>query len=129
ATRAVKVRFICSSPTLESTLMMHPAEEGAQFSTTARPSVGARLRYHWTFVVATLLFLFIGVPFISLGHLLRWLFGVEDFIFPFAQFGVRLYVRAAGARVHVTGLEHLDPNQAYVFVANHQSNLDPPLIF
>jgi len=109
--------------------MMHPAEEGAQFSTTARGSAGARLRYYWTLAVAALLFLFIGIPFISLGHLLRRLFGVEDFIFPFAKFGVRLYVRASGARVRVTGLEHLDPHQAYVFVANHQSNLDPPLIF
>ncbi|HEX5085250.1 MAG TPA: lysophospholipid acyltransferase family protein, partial [Blastocatellia bacterium] len=87
------------------------------------------IRYYWTFVVAFLLLVFIGVPAITLGHILRKFFGVEDFIFPPAKFGLRVYAWAAGARVHVSGLENLDPNQAYVFVANHQSNLDPPLLF
>jgi 1-acyl-sn-glycerol-3-phosphate acyltransferase len=34
-------------------------------------------------------------------------------------------LRAAGARVIVDGLEHVDPHAAYVVVSNHQSNLDP----
>jgi len=87
------------------------------------------IRYYWTFVVAFLLLVFIGVPIITIGHILRKFFGVEDFIFPAAKFGCRIYVWAAGARAHVTGLEHLDRDQAYVFIANHQSNLDPPLLF
>ncbi|MGE0131272.1 MAG: lysophospholipid acyltransferase family protein [Blastocatellales bacterium] len=87
------------------------------------------IRYYWTFVVAGLLLLFVGFPAILTGHILRKFFGVEDFIFPFAKFGCRTYLRAAGARVRVTGLEHLDRNQAYVFIANHQSTLDPPMIF
>jgi 1-acyl-sn-glycerol-3-phosphate acyltransferase len=87
------------------------------------------IRYYWTFVVAALLLLFIGVPIILIGHVLRKLFGVEDFVFPFAKFGCRVYLRSAGARVNVKGLEHLDRDSAYVFVANHQSNLDPPLLF
>ncbi len=87
------------------------------------------LRYYWTFIVACLLMLFIGAPVIIIGHILRTVFGIEGVIFPFAKFGCRVYLRAAGARVHVSGLEHLDHNQAYVFVANHQSNLDPPLMF
>jgi 1-acyl-sn-glycerol-3-phosphate acyltransferase len=87
------------------------------------------LRYYWTFVVAFLLLVFIGVPAIAIGHILRKLFGIEDFIFPPAKFGLRVYVWATGARVHVSGLEHLDRDQAYVFIANHQSNLDPPLLF
>ncbi len=66
---------------------------------------------------------------ITVGYLLRWLFGVEDFIHPFARFGCRLYLRAAGARIHVSGLEHLTEGQTYVFIANHQSTLDPPLLF
>jgi 1-acyl-sn-glycerol-3-phosphate acyltransferase len=73
---------------------------------------------------------FISAPhFIIIGHILRTVFGIEDFIFPYAKFGSRVYLWAAGARVHVKGLEHLDRSQAYVFVANHQSNLDPPLMF
>jgi 1-acyl-sn-glycerol-3-phosphate acyltransferase len=87
------------------------------------------IRYYWTFVVAFLLLVFIGVPAIAIGHILRKFFGVEDFIFPPAKFGLRVYVWAAGARVRVSGLEHLDRDQAYVFIANHQSNLDPPLLF
>jgi 1-acyl-sn-glycerol-3-phosphate acyltransferase len=87
------------------------------------------IRYYWTFVVAALLLLFLGIPIILIGHILRKLFGVEDFIFPYAKFGCRIYLRSAGARVHVKGLKHLDRNQAYVFIANHQSNLDPPMLF
>ncbi|HZS09863.1 MAG TPA: lysophospholipid acyltransferase family protein [Blastocatellia bacterium] len=107
---------------------------GTQFSTAAapgavRPGPVARLRYYLTFVVAALCFLILGVPVIPLGYLLRRFFGVKDFICPFGRFGARLYMRTAGMRIHVIGRERLDPQQPYVFVANHQSNLDPPLIF
>jgi 1-acyl-sn-glycerol-3-phosphate acyltransferase len=87
------------------------------------------IRYYWTFIVAALLLIFLGIPIIIIGHILRRLFGVEDFIFPYAKLGCRIYVRSAGARVHVKGLEQLDRNQAYVFIANHQSTLDPPMLF
>lgn len=87
------------------------------------------IRYYWTLIVATLLMIFIGFPVITLGHLLRRFFGVEDLVFPFAKFGCRIWLRSAGARIHVTGREHLNPQQGYLFAANHQSNLDPPLLF
>src|SRR5262245_58244162 len=87
------------------------------------------IRYYWTFVVASLLLVFIGGPAIAVGHILRRFFGVEDFIFPPAKFGCKVYLWAARARVHVSGLELLERDQAYVFIANHQSNLDPPLLF
>jgi 1-acyl-sn-glycerol-3-phosphate acyltransferase len=87
------------------------------------------LRYYWTFIVAGLLLLFLGIPIVFIGYLLRRFWGVEDFIFPYAKFGCRVYLRAAGARVHVKGREHLDPKQAYAFIANHQSNLDPAMMF
>lgn len=35
-----------------------------------------------------------------------------------------LLLAMAGIRVRVSGLEHLDPNRSYVFVANHQSYSD-----
>jgi 1-acyl-sn-glycerol-3-phosphate acyltransferase len=87
------------------------------------------LRYYWTFFIAGLLFLVIGVPIVFTGHLLRRFWGVEDFVFPFARFGCRVSLWSAGARVYVSGLEHLDPTQAYLFASNHQSTLDPPLLF
>jgi 1-acyl-sn-glycerol-3-phosphate acyltransferase len=44
---------------------------------------------------------------------------------------VRLFVRVGLAlvrvRVEVTGLERLDPNQAYIFTPNHQSLIEVPL--
>lgn len=89
----------------------------------------AVVRYYWTFVVAGLLLLFIGFPVILTGHILRILFNVDGFIFPFAKFGCRVYLMSAGARVHVTGLDNLDPQHSYLFIANHQSTLDPPLLF
>ena len=36
-----------------------------------------------------------------------------------------VWLRAAGARVVVRGLELVRPGTAYVVVSNHQSNLDP----
>ena len=36
-----------------------------------------------------------------------------------------VWLRAAGARVVVDGLEHVEPAATYVVVSNHQSNLDP----
>lgn len=33
-------------------------------------------------------------------------------------------LRLCGAELTVTGLEHLDPRRAYVFMSNHRSNLD-----
>jgi 1-acyl-sn-glycerol-3-phosphate acyltransferase len=38
-------------------------------------------------------------------------------------------VRGAGARVKVSGLEHLDEHEAYVVVANHQSMIDICALF
>ncbi len=86
------------------------------------------LRYYWTFFVAGMLLLFIALPVVLIGHILRKLFGIEDFIAPYVKFGCGVYVRSTGARVHISGYEHLNPRQAYVFISNHQSALDPPLL-
>lgn len=50
-------------------------------------------------------------------------------IFRPARLGCRLGFLVAGVEVEVHGLQALDPAQPYVFVANHQSNMDPPLLF
>jgi 1-acyl-sn-glycerol-3-phosphate acyltransferase len=108
---------------------MSAREQPASASAGKSYPPGARIRYYWTFIVAALLFIIIGIPIIVIGHILKRVFGVDNFIFPYAQFGVRLYVRSSGARVHVSGLERLDRRATYVFIANHQSNLDPPILF
>lgn len=37
-------------------------------------------------------------------------------------------VRLAGVRVETLGLEQIDPSRTYIFMSNHISNLDPPII-
>jgi 1-acyl-sn-glycerol-3-phosphate acyltransferase len=37
-------------------------------------------------------------------------------------------VRLAGVRVQTVGLEKLDPARQYIFMSNHASNIDPPLM-
>jgi len=40
-----------------------------------------------------------------------------------------LILKTTGVRVHVSGLERLDPSRSYVFAANHQSIYDIPIVF
>ena len=41
-----------------------------------------------------------------------------------ARFGVLL----VGVKIEVLGLEHLQPGRNYIFMSNHTSNLDPPVL-
>ena len=41
---------------------------------------------------------------------------------------MRVLLRVAGTRLKVCGREALEHGQTYLFIANHQSNLDPPLL-
>lgn len=45
-----------------------------------------------------------------------------------AQFWARQLLWIAGVRVTVQGLEHLIPGRSYIFMANHQSNFDIPVL-
>lgn len=40
----------------------------------------------------------------------------------------RMLLRVSGVRMHIEGLEHIDPSQIYVFVANHRSFMDIPVV-
>ena len=40
-----------------------------------------------------------------------------------------LILKTTGVRVHVTGLERLDPSKSYVLASNHQSIYDIPSVF
>lgn len=76
-----------------------------------------------------LLFLVFFVPFAAL-ICFPWTFitGSADFMYHFAISGARYAVRLAGVRVKVEGKERLDPEQTYIFMSNHVSNLDPPVV-
>jgi 1-acyl-sn-glycerol-3-phosphate acyltransferase len=44
-----------------------------------------------------------------------------------ARAWARTLLAAGGVRVHIEGLEHVDPNGSYVFISNHASYYDTPV--
>ncbi|MGD1010794.1 MAG: lysophospholipid acyltransferase family protein [Candidatus Aminicenantales bacterium] len=60
--------------------------------------------------------------------LLCMLTGTKDSLIRFGTWAVRSGCRFLGIRVQVSGLERLDPATPYVFMSNHQSFLDGPLL-
>jgi 1-acyl-sn-glycerol-3-phosphate acyltransferase len=63
------------------------------------------------------------------GLLLAFVFGWSDALYILGHGGVRLGLLLSGITCTVTGLEHVPRDRAVVFCANHQSNVDPPLLF
>jgi len=59
-----------------------------------------------------------------------WTFLAGDisFLYRVAMWGAWTGVRLAGIRVQTVGLNKLDPKRTYVFMSNHVSNIDPPLM-
>jgi len=49
-------------------------------------------------------------------------------LYRFGMWAAYTGVRLAGARVRTEGLERLDPAKTYIFMSNHVSNIDPPLL-
>lgn len=49
-------------------------------------------------------------------------------LYRLGMWGARAGVRLAGVRVELIGLDQLDPEATYVFMCNHISNIDPPLL-
>ena len=58
------------------------------------------------------------------GVLLRW----KDGMWALGHGGARLALALAGIRYRVSGREHV-PATAVVFCSNHESNVDPPVLF
>jgi 1-acyl-sn-glycerol-3-phosphate acyltransferase len=65
-----------------------------------------------------------GPVALVLGGLFRW----EAGLFALGHFGVWLALTTTGIRYRVTGLERV-PQTAVVFCCNHESNVDPPVLF
>ena len=84
-----------------------------------------RLHYWWSLFVAAMLLLIFAPPVLFAA----WVTGNHELVYPWALFGARNWLRLSGAKVHVTGGEHLDPNQTYVFISNHRSYLDTATLF
>jgi 1-acyl-sn-glycerol-3-phosphate acyltransferase len=94
-------------------------------STTAGRRLAGRLWLWWSMTVAAVMLLVIGPPAILVAYLARR----REWLYPYALFGARNWLRLSGVQVRVRGLEHLDPARSYVFVANHRSFLDTAALF
>jgi 1-acyl-sn-glycerol-3-phosphate acyltransferase len=97
----------------------------AESSTAARRTPAGRLWYWWSLFVAAMLLLVFGPPVITAALIARRPY----WVYPAALFGARNWLRLSGVRRRVRGLEHLDPRQSYVFIANHRSFLDTAMLF
>jgi len=65
-----------------------------------------------------------GPVALVIGGLFRW----EGGLYAMGHFGVWLALTLSGIRYRVTGFEHV-PSTAVVFCSNHESNVDPPVLF
>jgi 1-acyl-sn-glycerol-3-phosphate acyltransferase len=99
-----------------------PASES---STGAGPTLSGRLLYWWSLFVAAMLLLILGPPVLFVA----WLARRREWVYPWADFGGRAWLRWSGMRVVVRGLEQLGARQTYVFISNHRSYLDTATLF
>ncbi|HEY7288169.1 MAG TPA: lysophospholipid acyltransferase family protein [Vicinamibacterales bacterium] len=75
--------------------------------------------------VGVSLYVLIAAP---VGMTFAILFGAKRFLYFLGHLGVRLALALSGISFRVAGLEHV-PDRSIVFCANHQSNVDPPVLF
>lgn len=76
------------------------------------------------YAVMLLLLLVLG-PLLILWSLVL---GNTDTLYSVGVFSARIALRLAGVRLIVTGKEKIPAGKAVVFMANHQSNCDPPAL-
>ena len=81
--------------------------------------------FAWSWFVACVLLLIIAPPVLLVARLAN----NPDWVYPWANWGARTWLRLSGVKVDVKGLELLDPKQPYVLVANHWSYLDAAPLF
>lgn len=87
--------------------------------------IAGKLRYWWCWFIAGVMLLFIAAP----ALVFLWLINRRIWLYPLALWGAKTWLAACGAKVKVTGLEHLDPDTSYVFASNHRSYLDTAALF
>lgn len=110
-------------------LSLEAIRENKKLSFPVRKSNKSRfigkLRYWWCWLVAGVLLLVLGAPAI----IFLWIINRRMWLYPVANFGARVWLKACGARVVVKGLENLEENKSYVFISNHRSYLDTAALF
>src|SRR6185369_16923781 len=82
---------------------------GAKSSTRRGPHIIGVLLFAWSWFVAAMLLLFLAPPVVLLGSI----FNRQSWIYWWANWGARNWLRLSGVKVRVSGSEHLDSNQPY----------------
>jgi len=97
----------------------------AKSNTRPGPRIIGRLLFCWSWFIAGLLLLVVAPPVLLIGSIFRR----QNWIYWWADWGARNWLRWRGVKVKVVGRHQLDPKQPYVFVSNHWSYLDAGPLF
>ena len=87
--------------------------------------VFAAARSVLTYIVVSFYVLIVAPP----GMLVAILFGWKRHLYVLGHFGVRLGLALSGIRCTLTSAQQLPLDRPAIYCANHQSNIDPPLLF
>ncbi|MBZ5534489.1 MAG: 1-acyl-sn-glycerol-3-phosphate acyltransferase [Acidobacteriia bacterium] len=61
--------------------------------------------------------------------LITWVFKTHHFLYNVSRMGARLALFLAGGTLTIYGREKIQEGQNYIFMPNHQSNVDPVAVF
>lgn len=78
-----------------------------------------------TYVLVSAYVILVGPLGIALALLFRW----KDLLYQLGHIGVRLGFFLSGIGFTLDGKRHVPTDRAVVFCSNHQSNIDPPVLF
>lgn len=90
-----------------------------------KSKVFGKLRYWWAWIVASALLLFVAAPLLIFFRLINR----PHWLYPYCNWGAKVWLRACGADVVVRGKENLKAGESYVFISNHHSYLDTATLF
>jgi 1-acyl-sn-glycerol-3-phosphate acyltransferase len=85
----------------------------------------AAVRSVLTYVLVSLYVTLVAPPGMLLALLFRW----KGLLYLLGHGGVRLALFLSGIRYRVSGRERIPLGRAAVYCSNHQSNVDPPVLF
>ena len=85
----------------------------------------AAIRSVLAYVIVSLYVLVVAPP----GMLLALLFGWTDVLYMLGHGGVIIATWLVGIRYRVAGIENLPKKRSALFISNHQSNIDPPILY
>jgi len=85
----------------------------------------AAVRSIATYVVVSIYVLIVAPP----GMLIAHFSGAKKHLYVLGHLGVRIGLALAGINYRIVGKEQIPRGRGVVICANHQSNVDPPLLF